>query len=559
MAKKALTHAFVTSVGRLDKGNFFKKMRYADLLKQTRNVNFNAGLPDSVLKTAHDLFIKNDSLATVGMKVGANLLLQGVTSNSVFHTQEHLPMVVTTTSNGSKSTSRNYKAHFHIGYPNISLKRYLNSPDYKIVKKNLYDTEQDVFDLDRKSLVSKSGFCQKQFIFLKKTYITPKIVEDLYTTAFGMLDLELSRYNFAVQKAILSDKRADLPKLDSTRLYGGLHRIKNSIIVSNQFPFYKLAVRVHLVQLTNPKLTLQALLTKVFHQKLTISEAAKGESYSNRIPLKKQLTQLDCSCNQASVQVNTHLDVRLEDSLFFKYNAKIIKTVTRALNPGDNFSLSITEYFGKSIDLTSLYESLNNNFVDLESPLNTVLCLELVGDSRACVEHVKDADIMHLGTSPTRVLVQSKLELSFVTEHSMDDEEEPLLYRQKNSTENKDDLLDVFSKSVEDYFHSSRATERMNIDFENIILGPQVNSSKKANNKKYRLLYDPLLLDQTNSLIDAVNSLKSNFKNEDTSNLTPDDTVFHNTTELEEQENMETSVDDIQDRILDLDEDEEDL
>ena len=423
----------------------------------------------------------------------------------------------------------------------------------------MYNTEQDVFGSARKSLVSKSGFCQKQFVFLKKTYITPKIVEDLYKTAFDVLDSELSRYNFDLQKALLSDKRSDLPCRTSARIYGGLHKIQNNVKVSNQFPFYHLAVRIHLIQLTNPKLNLETLLKKVFHKQLTLGEAVKGESYSNRINLNKQLTQLDCSCNQASVQVNTHLDVRLEDSLFFKNNAKIIKTVTRALNPGDNFSLSITEYFGKSIDLTSLYESLNNNFVDLESPLNTVLCLELVGDSRACVEHVKDADIMHLGTSPTRVLVQSKLELSFVTEHSMDDEEEPLLYRQKNSTENKDDLLDVFSKSVEDYFHSSRATERMNIDFENIILGPQVNSSKKANNKKYRLLYDPLLLDQTNSLIDAVNSLKSNFKNEDTSNLTPDDTVFHNTTELEEQENMETSVDDIQDRILDLDEDEEDL
>ena len=527
--------AFVinTHFGRVtQKSNFYKMLNYSDLVRASRNVNFKAGaggLPSNLLKISHKVFDKHAGLTQIGLRIGSHLILQGLDNrqNNLHAGNGQIPLVSTSSSSG-KSSAKSFKASFYIGYPNKAIGRFLRLPNYKSVTKELFNTETDLMSNNRTHLVTRSGFNQKKFIFLQKAAITPNILNSLYSEAFNILVKEGSEHDQSIQMAAISGAKSDLPELSKAKLFAVLDSSRLTFKISNELHFYNISVRVHLIEIRNPLLSLKKMLNNTFHKTLDLKKAANNiENYSHRIPFSQQLSGIEQNSG-TSFQVNTAVGIGLNSSLFFQNNCRIVKSATRTLEPGDCFNVTVKELF-KSIDLTSLYSSLKSAFIDKNHPLNYITCIEYVGDSRSKIVGISDPDIIHIGNGLTRNLLQTKFTVKYLASHSILDSEQPLFYRQKSLAISSDpqDITTAFSKSIAQYFCPDRS-ETMNLDYEDVLLFG-MNSRTKTNKKyKYKMSYDSAILDHTTELSEAVEALKENFNsfNEETQNLNPEDINF---------------------------------
>ena len=525
--------AFVinTHFGRVNKSNLYKMLNYNDLVQASKNINFKSGgVPSNLLNISHKVFDKHAGLTKIGLKVGSHLLLQGLDNyhNNLHPRNGQIPLISTCSSSG-KSSAKSFKASFYIGYPSKTIARYLKFPNYKSVTKDIFNTETDLISEKRAHLITKSGFNQKKFIFLQKAAITPNVLNSLYSAAFDILIKEGTEHDQATRMAAISGDKSRLPELSQAKLFAALNSSQLKFKISNELHFYNVSVRVHLIEIKNPLLSLTKMLNNVFHKTLDIRKAANNiANYSHRIPFSKQLSDINQN-SDTSFQINTAVGVNLNSSAFFQNNCRIVKTAIRTLEPGDIFKVTVKELF-KCVDLTSLYGALKSSFIDKNHPLNLITCIEYIGDPRSRIIGVSNPDIMHLGNGLTRTLLQTKFTLKYVASHSVLDSEQPLFYRQKSLAISSDpqDITAAFSKSIAQYFCPDRQRETMNLNYEDILLFGMSSKNSKNLKYKYKMSYDPGILDHTTELTQAVEELKQNFTSfsEDTQNLNLDDVNF---------------------------------
>lgn len=554
--------AFVnTSFGYVNAKNIYKKLGYSDFVRASKDINFKSGiLPKNIISAGHKVFNRHKGLTNIGLKVGGYLLLQGIDNlspNNLHASNSQIPLITSTSSSG-RSVSRIFNISCHIGYPDKKSASYLKLPNFKLIKKDIFNTETDLHNMQRNHLITKCGFSQKKFVFLKKTYITPAVIKALYSEAFRVLDTESQQYDISLRKAAISGDRSDLPELTEAKLFGGLNCSQLRFKISNELYFYNLGVRIHLIKITNPKISLKRMLKNVFHKTINTATASTDiENYAHRIGFKSQLTPIMENGN-TSFQINTHVAVNLSSSSFFVNNCKIIKTITRNLSAGDILNANIEEMYG-FINLTNLYSSLKSSFISEDSPLGFVICIEVVGDSRARVVSTRNEDIMHIGYSPTRTLLQSKFTLKYLATHSISGPDNPLIYREKVQDNENDpqEIISSFSESIAKYFCPDRHDEIMNIDYEKLLL---FGMSAKKKNLSYKLVYDPGILDQTNDLREAVQGITDNFKrfNQDTNNVNADDADFVYRGSNNSTSNADSFLDDLERKVQRSQEEEED-
>lgn len=510
-------------------------------------------------------------------------LRQNDPNSIINHGYHNLPMISQSSTTNLGREGKIYKINSHIGkHTSSRILKLRESPhiikERKLTADSLRDYQSTV---KRKELILQCGFNEKLFSFgAEDTYFS---VHDFYEF-------------FDVKKRFEKKIKADTDGI--TEIFGCVYGTKHKLRIRNQMDLYTSHIKIHLVKITDTRLSVRDLINDFT---VTSLQPVNAQQLSGKIPIDLQYTEpkIYNRSNKFQTSFVGDLSLNLNQISRFYRNAKIIKSWYRSIPAGSILEFDYHHHYGKGVPINRLIEETDNfleysqmkiaaqnsnlikefqfNVTSVEDakekmhpskigaeakklfeqldakkslsdnnehPVGYVILIESIGDKKAPIQRKEDESIFE-GYAPVNLKCEFSTELIFLAEETEDvnGAKIPLTYTRSKLNFNFDETYEDSNgiNKFEELFCPNRM-EKLHINYKDI----QFNNGL-GKGGPYKLIYDQILSGSGTDL-NMLDDMKTILKNLDldTSNLNPDDLEYN----YSKEPNEASSKDD----ILDLDE-----
>ena len=412
-----------------------------------------------------------DFVTGTGVKIG---LLDNGTDSYVCgsHTEFSYKHTGSTTYQSPTSDSRIYKTTFQTGVP-TSRSLYNFSKNKLVDSKSLVDTERDYLStVKRQSLTTTFGFNQRSYdFFLKDTFMSVQDYKFLFRSHQDKFESKLANKN----------------------IYGNIFYERLRFRIKSETDYYTVQLKLHLVKVTNPSITVRELMMNTFNR--------KPESSVFSVPIDRQLSSSIIDHHNYRSNILTDLKCTLGSSDYFKDNAKVVRTFYRNLAPNDIWQFDYYFHYGPGILLNRIFESSDLKkyrfpYAADGHPVGYFFILQAEGDPRCSITRTSDGMNFN-GSGPGRFNVNFSKELKFVTDP--ENAKEVLTVREFI---NKDE--DFMDPEFQSYFTPDRQ-DKVNVDWSSLNVNRVVD-----NDQPYQVRYGEgrLTVYLDPSIINGLNKFK---------------------------------------------------
>jgi len=247
-----LNKSFLTHLGRHGIENFTGKIGIGDLAKIAQKKSITS----ADFKEGAKALLNASNVSDMGIRVGAHLtgcMIEGGFNALANRTKQKVPML-STSSNQSlgceKASIR--ETTVHIGTSTSSrVKRMQNNTSVEYEEKVLASSSKDYQSASkRKNLSLNTGFNRKGFCFL---------MEDTYMSVKDYLSLYDAKM---IEKALNKGSGKGVKNL-----YSCSYKTKTELSILNQFTAYNVAIKLHLVKITDLDCGVRDLIKAVTNNK----------------------------------------------------------------------------------------------------------------------------------------------------------------------------------------------------------------------------------------------------------------------------------------------------
>jgi hypothetical protein len=325
-----------------------------DLQKLRKQANITA---KNALDKAEKMqkLIKKASTTKIGKYI-LDAISNGIASLAN-NSQDTLPAytkesVAKITTSNLMDVSKVYVIRFHVGQKStqsvIQAEKQNGSANIELT--NSLSDGQDI--IHRKLLSRSFGFNQKSIDFLDKCFhVTVKDYVDLY----NILGWTLIEFGTQVPYGLAKEEFLNV-------------KIRNSST------YHRLKFKLHLVKILDDDVTMSILFSKTFNKFST-------KQNTGCIPMVYQLSDLSEKENKIVNSMLCYNGASVNQASNFQSQAKIVKTFSKMLNPGDTLDFRMTHHLGPGIRFDLAKSYMINPSSKGEQPSGYGMIVEVIGTS----------------------------------------------------------------------------------------------------------------------------------------------------------------------------------
>jgi len=245
-------------LGKHTLGSLGRDLSYSDLLKVGNDIYKSGKIEPEHFATASRGILNTDRLISYGIKIGASTVASIINNgvNSVANNKKHKNILLAHdySTNLGENDAKYITTKIHIGYPTTErLKRMKNNPSVQLDEKLFGSSDKDYQEHEkRKNLFLQTGFNQKGFAFL---------MEDTFLTVKDYL-------NFYDRRQTIENTLIKAKKNKLIQYYACDYKTHNKFKFRNTMDFYNLALRIHLVKITDIDEDVRKLIGDITNNRL---------------------------------------------------------------------------------------------------------------------------------------------------------------------------------------------------------------------------------------------------------------------------------------------------